>query len=40
MQMAAFLRKLPGARQADALGSASDECELAAQIEIHADLPG
>ena len=40
MQMAAFLGELPGARQADALGSASDEGELAAQIQIHADLPG
>jgi hypothetical protein len=38
MQMAAFLRKLPGACQANSLGSAGDECELAAQIEIHANL--
>src|SRR5258708_18871488 len=39
MQMAAFLGKLPGARQANSLGSASDECELAVQIQIHANLP-
>jgi hypothetical protein len=40
MQMAAFLRQLAGACQTDALGSARDEGELAAQIQIHVDLPG
>ena len=32
MQMAAFLGQLPGAGQANSLGRASDEGELAAQI--------
>ena len=40
MQMAAFLGKLPGARQADPLGRAGDEGELATQIQIHFNLPG
>ena len=40
MQMAAFLGELPGARQANSLGRTGDEGELAAQIEIHVDLPG
>jgi hypothetical protein len=38
MQVAAFLGKLSGAGQANALGSAGDEGELATQIEIHANL--
>jgi hypothetical protein len=37
MQMAAFLGKLPGARQANSLGRTGDEGDLAAQIEIHAE---
>ena len=40
MQMAAFLGELPGARQANSLGRTGDEGELAAQIEIHVNLPG
>ena len=38
MQVAAFLGELPGAGQADALGRAGDESDLAAQIQIHANL--
>jgi hypothetical protein len=38
MQVAAFLGKLPGACQTNSLGSTGDEGELAAQVQIHADL--
>ena len=39
MQVAAFLGKLPGAGEPNALGRAGDESGLAAQMEIHVVLP-
>src|SRR4029450_7249510 len=39
MQMAAFLGELPGAGQANSLGSTGDEGGLAAQVQIHAGEP-
>jgi hypothetical protein len=35
MKVAAFLGELPGAGQADPLGSAGDECGLTAQMQVH-----
>src|SRR3569833_2206875 len=39
MQVAAILGQLPGAGQANALGSTGNEGDLAVQLQIHVSLP-